>query len=131
MTDKSTLLKTFNTQFFAFLSDIMVIFPDNKEVAKGKKSFELISMANPSIIIKIWNSHVNRLYKDHIDNGDLDYFIEKDYSSDLQTAPNAEEVLRIINMIRDPIRHMDETNRSHTRKYLQILSKLSFMYSQS
>ena len=32
MADKSTLLKTFNTQFFAFLKDIMVIFPDNKDL---------------------------------------------------------------------------------------------------
>ena len=42
MADKSTLLKTFNTQFFVFLKDIMVIFPDNKDLAKGKKSFELV-----------------------------------------------------------------------------------------
>ena len=131
MADKSTLLKTFNTQFFAFLKDVMTIFPDNKELAKGKKSFELISMASPSIIIKIWHSHVNRLYKEHIDKGDLDYFIEKDYSSDLELLSDAEEVLRIINMIREPIRYMDETNKDHTRKYLQILSKLSLMYNEA
>jgi hypothetical protein len=131
MADKSTLLKTFNTQFFAFLKDIMVIFPDNKDLAKGKKSFELLNMASPSMIIKIWHSHVNRLYKQHIDNGDLDYFIEKDYSSDLQELSDSEEVLRIINMIREPIRHMDETNKGHTRKYLQILSKLSLMYNEA
>ena len=131
MADKSTLLKTFNSQFFAFLKDIMIIFPENKDVAKGKKSFELISMASPTLIIKIWNSHVNRLYKEHIDQGDLEYFIEKDYSNDLDCVNNSDEVLRIINMIREPIRDMDETNRDHTRKYLQILSKLSLMYSES
>jgi len=131
MADKSTLLKTFNSQFFAFLKDIMIIFPENKDVAKGKKSFELISMASPTLIIKIWNSHVNRLYKEHIDQGDLEYFIEKDYSNDLDCVNNSDEVLRIINMIREPIRNMDETNRDHTRKYLQILSKLSLMYSEA
>lgn len=131
MADKSTLLKTFNSQFFAFLKDIMIIFPENKDVAKGKKSFELISMASPTLIIKIWNSHVNRLYKEHIDQGDLEYFIEKDYSNDLDCVNNSDEVLRIINMIREPIRDMDETNRYHTRKYLQILSKLSLMYSEA
>ena len=71
MADKTTLLKTFNTQFFAFLNDILVIFPENKDIAKGKKSFELLNMASPSMIIKIWHSHVNRLYKEHIDNGDF------------------------------------------------------------
>ena len=131
MADKTTLLKTFNTQFFAFLNDILVIFPENKDIAKGKKSFELLNMASPSMIIKIWHSHVNRLYKEHIDNGDLDYFIEKDYSDDLQALSDSDDVLRIINMIREPVRQMDEANRVHTRKYLQILSKLSLLYSQA
>ena len=131
MADKTTLLKTFNTQFFAFLNDILVIFPENKDIAKGKKSMELLNMASPSMIIKIWHNHVNRLYKEHIDNGDLDYFIEKDYSSDLEALSDSDDVLRIINMIREPVRQMDETNRSHTRKYLQILSKLSLLYSQA
>tara|TARA_E500000178_G_scaffold338192_1_gene378231 strand:+ start:427 stop:822 length:396 start_codon:yes stop_codon:yes gene_type:complete len=131
MTDKSTLLKTFNTQFFAFLNDILVIFPENKDIAKGKKSLELLNMATPSMIIKIWHSHVNKLYKEHIDNGDLDYFIEKDYSADIKTLSDSDDVLKIINMIRDPVRQMDETNRSHTRKYLQILSKLSMLYNEA
>ena len=131
MTDKTTLLKTFNTQFFAFLNDILVIFPENKDIAKGKKSLELLNMATPSMIIKIWHSHVNQLYKEHIDNGDLDYFIEKDYSADIKTLSDSDDVLRIINMIRDPVRQMDETNRSHTRKYLQILSKLSMLYNEA
>ena len=131
MTDKSTLLKTFNTQFFAFLNDILVIFPENKDIAKGKKSLELLNMATPSMIIKIWHSHVNQLYKEHIDNGDLDYFIEKDYSADIKTLSDSDDVLRIINMIRDPVRQMDETNRSHTQKYLQILSKLSMLYNEA
>lgn len=131
MADKTTLLKTFNTQFFAFLNDILVIFPENKDIAKGKKSFELLNMASPSMIIKIWHSHVNRLYKEHIDNGDLDYFIEKDYSDDLQALSDSDDVLRIINMIREPVRQMDEANRVHTRKYLQILSKLALLYSQA
>ena len=71
------------------------------------------------------------MYKEHIDKGDLDYFIEKDYSDDLQALSDSEDVLRIINMIREPVRLMDETNRDHTRKYLQILSKLSLLYSQA
>ena len=129
MADKSTLLKTFNTQFFAFLKDIIIIFPNNKEIAKGKKSLELISMASPSLITKIWHTHVNRFYKEHIDRGNLEYFIEKDYSNDLHEIANSEEVLKIINIIREPIRDMDAKHRGHTCKYLQILSKLALLYN--
>ena len=31
MPDKSTLLKTFNTQLFAFLDDVIAIFPENTD----------------------------------------------------------------------------------------------------
>ena len=84
MTDKSTLLKTFNAQFFAFLDDIISIYPENRELQKGKKSFELIKMANASMIIKVWYSHIYSLYANEIENGDVDFFITKDYSNDLQ-----------------------------------------------
>ena len=83
MPDKSTLLKTFNAQFFSFLDDIKTIYPENKEIAKGKKSFEMVKMASPSIIIKIWYSHVYQHYKSEIDSGNVDFFIDKDYSGDL------------------------------------------------
>jgi len=131
MPDKSTFLKTFNTQFFSFLDDIKTIYPENKEIAKGKKSFEMIKMASPSIIIKIWYSHVYQHYKEEIDSGNVDFFIDKDYSGDLHEISNAAEVIRIIEMIKGPIRNMDEKNKQHTCKYLQVLSKLSELYNSA
>lgn len=131
MPDKSTLLKTFNTQFFSFLDDIRTIYPENKEIAKGKKSFEMIKMASPSIIIKIWYSHVYLHYKTEIDSGNVDFFIDKDYADDLSEVANATEVIRIINIIKEPIRTMDEKNKEHTSKYLQVLSKLSELYNSA
>jgi hypothetical protein len=131
MPDKSTLLKTFNTQFFSFLDDIKTIYPENKEIAKGAKSFEMIKMASPSIIIKIWYSHVYQHYKTEIDSGNVDFFIEKDYTGDLTQVANAQEVVRIINIIKEPIRTMDEKNKEHTSKYLQVLSKLSELYNSA
>jgi hypothetical protein len=131
MPDKSTLLKTFNNQFFSFLDDIKTIYPENKEIAKGKKSFEMIKMANPSIFIKIWYSHVYQVYKTEIDNGNVDFFIEKDYSGDLVEVSNADEVIRVVEMIKEPIRTMDAKNKEHTCKYMQVLSKLSELYNNA
>ena len=128
MTDKSNILKTFNNQFFAFLEDVVRVFPDNLDIAAGKKSFEMIRMANASLIIKSWYSYVYSPYKDSIDKGDVDYFVKKDYQSDLQSVANNSEVLRIIDSLREPIKNMDDANKAHTVKYLQILSKLSEAY---
>jgi hypothetical protein len=131
MGDKSTLLKTFNIQFFSFLDDIIKVFPDKDELKIGKKSFETIKRANPTIIIKIWFSHVYSSYRESIDNGDVEYFIQKDYQEDLQSLANNGEVLKIINTLRQPISEMDEVNKQHTVKYLQVLSKLSELYNKA
>jgi hypothetical protein len=131
MSDKSTLLKTFNTQFFAFLDDIIGILPDNKDIAAARKSFFMIKTANASLIIKVWYQYVYCPYKDTIDGGDIAFFYNKDYSGDLVHVPNSGEVIRIIDTIRDPIRTMSDANKGHTLKYLQILCKLSNLYSQA
>ena len=129
--DKSTLLKTFNTQFFALLDDILRIFPDNVEIAAGRKSFETIKRANPTIIIKVWLTHVYTPYLQSINDGDIEYFINKDYGSDLNSMSNVQDVMKMIDTIREPIRSMDDVNKGHTIKYIQVLSKLSELYSKA
>jgi hypothetical protein len=130
MSDKSSILKTFNTQFFAFLDDIIRIFPDNIDIATARKSFETIKRANPTIIVKAWNANVYARYKVSIDNGDIDFFINKDYATDLTTVANSQELMTAIDTLRAPIREMDSVNKSHTMKYIQVLSKLSEIYSK-
>lgn len=129
--DKSTLLKTFNTQFFALLDDILLIFPDNLDIAAGRKSFETIKRANPTIIIKVWMTHVYTPYRQSINDGDIEYFINKDYGSDLNSMSNVQDVMKVIDTIREPIRSMDDVNKGHTIKYIQVLSKLSELYSKA
>ncbi len=130
MGDKSTILKTFNLQFFSFLDDVIKVFPDNDEIRIGKKTFETIKRANPTIIIKIWFTHVYSVYRESINAGDIEYFVQKDYQQDMLGLANNSDVLRIINTLRQPIREMDEVNKQHTIKYLQILSKLSELYNK-
>ena len=130
MSDKSSILKTFNTQFFAFLDDIIRIFPDNIDIATARKSFETIKRANPTIIIKVWKSNVYSTYKASIDNCVIEFFINKDYAADLNSVANSQEVMSVIDTLRAPIREMDSVNKSHTMKYIQVLSKLSELYSK-
>lgn len=129
--DKSTLLKTFNTQFFALLDDILRIFPENVDIAAGRKSFETIKRANPTIITKVWLTHVYTPYRQSINDGDIEYFINKDYGSDLNSVSNVQDVMKMIDTIREPIRSMDDVNKGHTIKYIQVLSKLSELYSNA
>lgn len=128
MTDKTTILKAFNNHFFDFLADIVRVFPDNQDLAVAKTSFETIKKANPTIILKAWKTYVYTPYKDVIDGGDITYFLEKDYSSDLSILANSGEIMKIIDKLRQPIKEMDDANKEHSIKYIQNLSKLSILY---
>jgi len=129
MTDKTTLLRAFNTHFFDLLNDLISVLPENKEIPYAKTSFETIRKANPTIIIKTWYSFVFSPYKNLFDSGDLNFFIEKDYESELSGVTKSEEILKMIENIRNPIRNMDEANKQHALKYIQNLCKLSELYN--
>ena len=128
MTDKSSVLRAFNKHFFEFIEDIIVILPNDPEIIKAKVSMENIKKMNPTLLCKTWFRLVYSPYKEVIDNGDINFFFDKDYSSDLDNVPKAAEVMAVIDKIRMPIKSMDDVNKSHCTKYIQNLSKLSTVY---
>jgi hypothetical protein len=130
MADKTTLLRAFNTHLMEFLDDIITILPDNMGLVTTKNSFEMYKKANPTLLIKIWYSYVYLPYAEIIEKGDLDFFINKDYSEDLSYLQNSGAVLNAIDTLRSQIRDMSETNRNHSLEYIRNLCKLSNMYSQ-
>ena len=129
MSDKTTLLRTFNTHLFEFLDDIIRIFPNNTELQIAKTSFQTIKRTNPTAIIKVWYSYVYAPYREIIDSGDIQFFFQKDYSEDLSILQNSNEIIKMIDTLREPVSNMSELEKGFTMKYMQNLSKLSMMYS--
>jgi hypothetical protein len=122
-------MRAFNKMFFEFIDDILTVYPDNVDMLTGKESFLTIKSMNPTSIVKVWYSNVYMKYKMQIDSGDIDFFTEKDYSTDLNTVKNNHNIMEIINNIRDPIKDMCASNKEHVKKYIQDLSKLSVAYA--
>jgi hypothetical protein len=129
-TDKSLIMKAFNKQIFDFFDDIIGIIDANEEIKVARVYFETLRKANPSIILKVWYKKVTVPYGELIEKGNMDYFLEKDYSSDLDNLANSKEIMRIIDSsLRDPIRGMDEVNKGHCMRYVQLLCRLSSAYT--
>jgi hypothetical protein len=129
MTDKSVLIRSFNTHFLELINDILLIFPTNQDIKHSLNSFQMISRLNPTIVIRTWYSNIYIPYNLVIYSGDITFFLEKNYAEDLSNASNAKEIMGIIDRIREPIKSMNAKNREHTIKYLQNLTKLSKLYS--
>ena len=127
--DKQTIMRSFNIHFSEFMNDILVIFPTNNEIKNGLKSFEIIKSMNPSIVIKVWYSKIYTPYNSIINEGDICFFFEKNYADDLSKVSNVNDILNIIDKIREPVKTMSFVNKEHTMKYIQNLTELSRMYS--
>ena len=121
----SAILTAFNDHFMEFVSDINSVFPEDADILAAKNSFSLIRKANPKMIIKIWNTHVVEKYKDIIDNGDIRFFIDKDYANDLTNADNSDKIMEAINRLRNPVKLMMPQDQQKVMKYIQNLTKLA------
>ena len=68
-------------------------------------------------------------YAEILDAGNLDFFINKDYSEDMSSLTNAKDILSSIDKIRNPIKEMSDANKAHSLSYLTNLNKLSNIYN--
>jgi hypothetical protein len=123
-----SLLSAFNDHFMEFVDDILRVFPDDHDLLIAKNSFIAIRKANPKLIIKIWNSFIVSRYGDAIAAGNLGFFVDKDYSSDVSGIDQSGKIVEAIDRLRNPIKLMSPENQEITMKYIQNLSKISAIY---
>ena len=128
MSGQSSLLTAFNDHFIEFVSDIQNVFPDDPDILTAKNAFILMRKTNPKLIVHIWNSHVVGKYKQVIDEGNIDFFINKDYAQDLQTSSHSAKIIEAIDRLRNPVKAMSNENQKKTMKYIQNLTKISMLY---
>jgi hypothetical protein len=133
MTSSQNILSGFNDHFNEFLNDILSVFPDNIDIISAKNSIVLIRKTNPKIIIQIWNSYVVGKYTKEIEMGNIDFFISKDYSADLNNLDDSKKtkITESIDRLRNPIKMMNDADRDKSMKYIQNLTKLSTLYFSS
>jgi hypothetical protein len=121
----TNILTAFNDHFLDFVNDVQAVFPEDTDILSAKNSLIAIRKANPKMIVKIWNTFIVGKYKTEIAEGDLDFFMNKDYSNDLVISQNSDKIMESINRLREPIRNMGPDNQIKVIKYIQNLTKLA------
>jgi len=123
----NNILTAFNDHFIEFVSDIQNVFPEDADILTAKNALITIRKANPKMIVKIWNAYIVGKYKPEIESGNLEFFMNKDYSQDVSGASNSDKIMESINRLREPIKHMTHESQAKTMKYIQNLTKLAAM----
>ena len=124
----SQILKGFNDHIMELVEDIERVFPNDTDISTVKNSFKELRKANPKMVIKVYKEQIVDLYRDQIEKGNIDFFIDKDYKNDIGNIADSEYILNKINILKDPIRNMEPIDQVKVIKYIQNLSKLCDVY---
>ena len=121
------ILDAFHTQLAEFIVDVRTVFPDNADLASIQKLTKLMRKTNPKLMATQWYMHVAIPYATQIANRDVQFFIHKDYTNDINESgiDNSEQIIRAIDDIRSMIHEMDEENMGKSMTYVQNISRLS------
>jgi hypothetical protein len=128
MSDKSIVLKAFLNQFTEFVEDIQSVFPDNADIDSAKTALFLLKKTNPRMLLSTWITFIAEPYSGQIEKGDIGFFLEKDYTQDLEYMGNA--VMQKVDTFRKPVREMGPENQAKTMKYIQNLTKLATLHGE-
>lgn len=123
----SSVLKGFNNHLIEFIDDLIFVFPGDMDIKVAKTTVSTMIKFNPSKMIKIWNKHICK-YSKEIEEGNIEYFLKKDYSEDVANVNEVDNLDEMIERLRIPIRNMGKENQDKSIKYIQNLTKLCKLY---
>ena len=126
----TNLVTVFNDHFAEFVNDVQSVFPNDADILTAKNALIAIRKANPKLLVRIWIKYVYTPYKQQIEDGDINFFLTKDYASDLARNDNADKIMESIDRLRNPVKEMSPENQAKTMKYIQNLSKLAILVPQ-
>ena len=123
----TNLLKVFNEHLLEFMDDIITIFPDNVDIKTGRTFVVSIKKVNPKKLIHVWKTCVNDVYMKEINEGNMNFFINKDYKDDLP-EDTTNNVFKIIENLKKLIKSTSKENKEKSLKYGQNLCKICNLY---
>jgi hypothetical protein len=120
------VLSTFITQLDECLEDISKVYSSDSRFVRCKLYLDTLKKTNPRMIITTWKTQVADKYEERILAGDIDYFLNKDYTQELPLYnPTIEQAIQDL---RKAIQSMSEDNKNKSIQYIQNLCKLSKLY---
>jgi hypothetical protein len=128
MNKSQVYLSSFNDVFQEFVDSIVEIFPDDVDILATKTALGLMRKTNPKLLIMAWNTYVRNKYTTEIENGNIGFFINKDYQSDFIENLNSDTILDAINRLRSSVQKLETNMLAKVTDYLQKLNRVCTLY---
>ena len=124
-----SVIKLFNNQFLEFLSDVSTVFPKDSNIKTARFFTENLIKVNPSLLIKLWFRDVTTPYKNEVEAGNLNFFLGKNYNSDVKDKENPESIMQVIEIIKKMISELNDNEKKKVISYVQNFTKISSIYN--
>ena len=137
--DNKDVMKAFTTHMDEFFTDLLVVCPNNKDVLRGKLSFEALKKANPAILVRGWKNQVANKFSDLLKEVTVDNIEEKifnkDFSIEVKMAQDnmnikdADNMLYRTKLLIREVLDVNPDNIEKCLKYIINLSEISKLYN--
>ena len=107
--------------------------PGNTDIKEAIDVFSLLRKSNPKLLPRIWHQRVASVYADEINRGDTEFFVTKDYTSDIVNVDHPDNHRRIsdaIDNLREPVSHMSEHDKQSILAHVKLLCDMSIRIVQ-
>ena len=127
MNNNSLVLSTFIKQIDEYLDDIAKSYSVDARFSRARLYLEGVKKTNPRLIISTWKTMVTDKYATEIESGDIEYFLNKDFTEEVPGSytPTVDSVIQ---EVRATVRRMSDENKAVSLKYIQNLCRLSNLY---
>ena len=124
--DKNNLISMFNTQITSFINDLILVYPDDKDLYTFKTSLKMLLLYDDKKVINMFKEFVYSKYKVQIENKDSEFFLQNDYEDIIaQTNADTPEITaQLINKIKSYWVSMSNENKEIVWKYFTVLIKI-------
>jgi hypothetical protein len=128
--------KIFNNQLTEFLDAVSEVFPENLDIATAKTGLATLQSLNPTAVHKMWYQQVTIPYRTEILEGNVGFFMEKDYTQDVikmvQKSPDKDsgKIMEAIDTLRKNIRILPNTEQERCMKYIQNLTRITLLINE-
>lgn len=125
--DDALLIRAFCSQFKELCADLVRVFPQDVDIRTATGILLQLCNSNPRLLLRIFRENIAVPYGATIAEGNLAFFLEKDYKSDIAGLKfaNTEYILQKIDVLRRPLATLDSSSKQSVIEYFQNLSKLS------